>query len=309
MVNFRQTPIRLDSTSCLTRMFYIFVLYEIIIFITYTCFVTIPISNITKGTQTNSNVRIASVNKPTKRVVLSTASSEEESISSLELSETLVCSSASRIPTHLYLHLENHSKFSWVPIVVEEKLSEGDIAVDLSSVIDSSCAYTLSEFHLNLVNLAVYRESGNQPFFGQLLVAEDIIARIRSGIYGPDISAILVNGYEAKVDKNGNLHFYNGSTEILEASSSVKEAVKLALSGSRASYLLLQAVTELRNEQYHLQLDDRYYKWGAMYHFSIKNPKISPTGSRSLNRVPVSFQFGDHIFYGYWLPKSAKLHL
>lgn len=234
-----------------------------------------------------------------------TLDSPEESETS-ELSESLLFESAFPLPSCLYLHLENSSKFSWVSVALEERISENDILVDLSFAIDANGTYELSSHDLHLVNLAVQYEAGGENLLGQLLVAEDILGRIRSGIYGPDVSAILVQGYEAEIDESGNLHFCYGSKEILEASSSVQQAVQLALSGSRVSYHLLKAVTELRNEQYDLQLDDTYYKWGAMYHYRPENVGI---GSRSLNQVPVSFQYSNHIFYGCWLPKSAQLNL
>lgn len=72
---------------------------------------------------------------------------------------------------------------------------------------------------------------------------------------------------------------------------------------------MLQNVTELRNEQYDLDLDDTYYKWGALYHFAPNLIGYTAIQERNFNRVPVSFQYYEHIFYGYWLPVSAKLNL
>lgn len=214
------------------------------------------------------------------------------------------------IPHTLYLHIlesTSNSRFSWVPQVSEQIVSANDIPVDISNYINPDLAYELTDVEHHIIDLIVHRESADQPFLGQVLVAEDILNRFRSGVYGPDKIAILVNGYEAKLDKSGNIHIYLGSTEILEASDSVKSAVDLALKGSNISQILLKAVTELRNEQYNLNLDETYYKWGAMYHFSVTYIADSKINSRKINRVPVSFQVADHIFYGYWLPKSMAL--
>lgn len=205
------------------------------------------------------------------------------------------------IPMELYLHPENHlsSKFHWVPVVLEEKISEDDILVDLSSVIDPELSYELSAYYKYIVGLIVERESGNQSFLGQLLVAEDVVSRIRSGLYGSDIDSVLI-GYLAKKERDGKLHVYLGAEEFLEVSPSTQKAVELALSGSQVSYFLLQAVTELRNEQYDLQLDHTYYQWGALFHFAPKRIDATAIKNRSFTRVPVSFQYKEHIFYGRW---------
>lgn len=212
----------------------------------------------------------------------------------------------------MYIHLKDgstNSKCPWVPDVLEYKLSEEDIPVDMSICIDSSFAYNLDDSYRQTVNLLVEREAGTQSFLGKLLIAEGIISRIRSGVYGSNIPAILCNGYLAKQDGNGNLHVYFGSYEITEASQDSIRAVNLALQGSNASSILLKAVTELRNEQYNLQLDETYYKWGSIYHFNPDLVKDAQIRVRRLARVPVSFQFEDHIFYGYWHPESTKLNL
>ena len=319
MLNFLRTPKRLDSMSSHIKAFFIFCMCLTVTFAIHTCFQVFPIFGNTKTSQADPIVKMTSISSVHEDTQYSSTTLEKcsaldpqetlefsETLEAIELSEDLLYESTSPIPSCLYLHLENSSKFSWVPVALEEKISENDILVDLSFAIDHNGTYELSSHDLHLVNLAVQYEAGGESFLGQLLVAEDILGRIRSGIYGPDVSAILVQGYEAERDENGNLHFCYGSKEILGASSSVQQAVQLALNGSRVSYHLLKAVTALRNEQYDLQLDDTYYKWGAMYHY---RPEDVGIGSRSLNRVPVSFQYSNHIFYGFWLPKSAQLNL
>lgn len=217
---------------------------------------------------------------------------------------------ATRIPQVLYLHTGENSNapnFSWVPQIFEQRVSEKDIAIDLSNFLDSSLTYELTDYLKHLVNLVVHYEANAEPFLGQVLVAEDVLNRLRSGFYGPDVVATLVQGYEAKLDSEGNFHLYYGSKEILEASESVQEAVELALNGSNISYFLLKAVTDFRNEQFGLELDNSYYQYGAMYHYSPESIAKSQIKSRSINRVPVSFQYAGHIFYGFWLPKEEAL--
>lgn len=238
----------------------------------------------------------------------------QEPAEQLEPQETSfeVAQSTGPIPNYLYLHFDEASddSFYWVPSVSEEKISENDILVDLNEAICPESSYTVSEYYRHLFALTVYREAGNQPFLGMLLVAEGLVGRCRSGNYGTDISAILTSGYRAQADENGNLHIYrqNGE-EILEPSQSAIDAVDLALSGSQVSNLLLQSITQVRNEQYGLQLNDSYYKWCAIYHFNPDLISETEVQKRTINRVPVSFRLYDHIFYGYWLPESAQLDL
>lgn len=216
------------------------------------------------------------------------------------------------LPKVMYIHIKENSanaRCPWVPDVLEYKLSEDDIPVDMSICIDPSRTYVLNDSYRQVINLLVEREAGTQSFLGKLLVAEGIISRIRSGVYGADIPAILCSGYLAQKDDDGSLHVYLGSYELTEASKDSIHAVDIALKGSNASGILLQAITELRNEQYNLELDETYYKWGSIYHFNPDLVTDSQIRVRRLARVPVSFQFEDHIFYGFWHPESSKLHL
>lgn len=319
MYNFSRTPMRLDSTSPHMKVFFTFYMCLAMVFSIHSLFQVIPIFGSTTALQTDSAIQAVSngsvyEDSPESSLSLNRSSTSKakeisescEPLETFEISETVFFESASPIPPCLYLHLENNSKFFWVPVVFEERISESDILVDLSSAIDPNGSYELSSRDLNLVNLAVQYEASGESFLGQLLVAEGIVGRIRSGIYGPDVSAILIQGYEAEADENGDAYFLQNGKKILEASPSVQQAVDLALSGSRVSYYLLQAITELRNEQYGLQLDDIYYKWGSIYHF---NPEKVSIGTRSINQVPVSFQYGGHILYGRWLSESAQLNL
>lgn len=216
------------------------------------------------------------------------------------------------IPKVMYLHLDeasNDPNFYWVPQILEQRISDSDIAIDLSNFLDSSLAYELTDFERNLVNLIVHRESNGEPFIGQVLVAEDILNRFRSGIYGPDKIAILA-WYGLETDDDGNFHVYNGDKEILEASESVQNAVELALKGSNISYFLLKATTDFQNTKYGLDLGDIYYKNGAMYHFAPRYlTDEKAIENRTINRIPVSFFYENHVFYGCWLPETSALQI
>ena len=219
------------------------------------------------------------------------------------------------IPDVVYLHSRT-SRFPTIsafPEVVEERLSDEDIAVDLSHAFDSNIAYDCSAELEEVFCRVVCREAGNQPFLGQLIVAEGVVSRVYSGAYrGNSTNAILKQGYEAEEDSNGKLHIYDGEgKEILSYSEDTQKAVELALRGSRVSHTILKAVTEFQNAKYGLQLDDTTYsQWGAIYHYAPKYIRFEHQFSdRNVRRAPVSFQFVDHVFYGYWLPASLQLNL
>lgn len=217
------------------------------------------------------------------------------------------------IPKIMYLHLDessNDPNFYWVPQIVEQKFSDSDISIDLSNFLDPTLSYELNSLERELTNLVVHRESNGEPFIGQVLVAEDILNRFRSGLYGPDKIAILRKWYGVEMDDNGSFHVYNGDKEILEASKSVQDAIDLALKGSNISYFLLKATTDFQNERYGLELGDIYYKNGAMYHFAPRYlTDEEAIKNRTINRIPVSFFYENHVFYGYWLPESLALQI
>lgn len=228
--------------------------------------------------------------------------------------ETEEVSNETGIPEVVYLHSRQSSipYISSFPEVVEERISEDDVAVYLSQAFDSDTVYDCSAELEDVFCRIVERESGNQPFLGKLLVAEGVVSRVYSGAYGPStmVNAILHQGYLAKEDNNGKLHIYNREgKEIISYSEDVQKAVRLALNGSRVSHTILEAVTEFQNAKYGLQLDDAYSNWGTIYHYNPAAVTEAHLRARSVRRAPVSFQFVDHVLYGYWLPVSQQLNL
>lgn len=215
----------------------------------------------------------------------------------------------SRLPAAVFLHINEEAPKD--PLMLsEQRISEDDILVDLSTAINHSTSYSVDYSLEQCIARVVYREAGNQPFLGQLLVAEDVVNRLRSGLYGADASAILAQGYLVETDGAGNFHVYNGNgIEIIDVPEEAITVTTLALSGSNTSNLILQAATEMRNSQYNLDLGERYYIYGAMYHYNPDGIDASAMGSRTINRVPVSFKYAEHVFYGYWLNKAAALDI
>ena len=217
------------------------------------------------------------------------------------------------IPDVVYLH-SRHSPFptlSAFPEVVLERQSEEDIEVDLTHAFDSDtvyeCPIELEEVFCRIVE----REAGNQPFLGQLILAEGVVSRVYSGAYGnSSTNDILIKGYSAELEDDGKLHIYNREgKEFITYPEDVANAVRLALQGSRVSHTILMAVTELQNTKYGLQLDDTYSQWGAMYHYSPGGLEARQLRYRSIRRAPVSFQLAGHVFFGRWLPESLQLNL
>lgn len=247
----------------------------------------------------------------TQKNVVSTDTVEVVEIESIETEEVI---NENGIPNVVYLHTRQ-SSIPYIyafPEVVEEKLSEDDIAVDLSCAFDSGITYDCSAELENVFCLIVQRESGNQSLLGQLVVSEGVVGRVFSGAYGPSTlaKAILKQGYDAIEDDYGNLHIYDGNgKEVTTYSESVQKVVKLALNGSRVSHTILKAVTERQNFLYNLQLDDKFYNWGTIYHYNPSIVSESQLQARSVRRAPVSFQLGAHVLYGYWLPYSQQLNI
>lgn len=217
------------------------------------------------------------------------------------------------IPDVVYLHSRRSSfpTLSDFPEVLLERQSEEDIEVDLTHAFDSDtvyeCPFELEEVFCRIVE----REAGNQPFLGQLILAEGVVSRVYSGAYGnSSTNDILIKGYSAILEDDGKLHIYNREgKEFITYSENVENAVRLALQGSRVSHTILMAVTELQNAKYGLQLDDTYFQWGAIYHYSPGGLEARQLRYRSIRRAPVSFQLAGHVFFGRWLPESLQLNL
>lgn len=258
-----------------------------------------------------TNLHFTSLDK----IAVNAEESVEEETPEEDISDEPLFSSSqygADIPRTVYLHLSestgNLSDFSWVPEVSFEKLSDEDVSVDLGSY--QSKPLEVSDTIRKYLYLITTREARGESFLGQLAVAEDICNRIRSGTYGSDIIAILCNGYEAEKDSAGILHFYDGNgQELLKLTESCKEAVDIALSGSNITSVLLEAVTNLQNERYGLELGSEYYQNGATFHFAPKYISDKSIQTRCFQRVPVAFAIENHIFYGYWHTSDNPLEI
>lgn len=213
-----------------------------------------------------------------------------------------------RLPALVYLRIDSDNPTG--PLLLsDERVSEDDIEIDISNAIDSDLYYTVPYDLEQCIARVVYRESGNQPVFGQLQVAEGVVTRLRSGIYGSDVSAILYKGYYVETDENG-YHVYNGNgVEVIDVPEVATTVTKLALQGSNTTEIVLEAGTALRNEQFGLELGEDYYKWGAFYHYSPNDIGPKEQANRVIGQVPVSYRYVDHVFYGKWLNAKYALNI
>lgn len=216
----------------------------------------------------------------------------------------------SRLPGAVYLHINEISPESPM-ILSEERISEEDTLVDISMARDDSLQYSVSESLELCICKIVYREAGTQSFLGKVFVAEGLVNRIRSGVYGTDVLAILKQGgYGAEMDAAGNYHIYFSSgIEVFDVPEADIAATKLALSGSTISNTVLEAETDMRNNQYGLSLGIECYRYGSIYHFNPDLVSEKTLSARTINRVPVSFKYEDHVFYGYWLNAKNALNI
>lgn len=209
----------------------------------------------------------------------------------------------------VYLHMDSTSELYWIPKFSEHLISDDDIAVNLSELFNSEYAYQASDELSMVIARIVHRESANQPFIGQILVAEDVRDRLASGVYGSDIAAILNKGYCTVADGNGGIHVYTAQgIEVINPNESAIEATKIALQGSQVSHLLLQASTEIFLETYDVELDnvEQYSKY-TFYHYAPNGLDEKQLGNRRIDRVPIAIEVYDHVFYGHWLSKSQAL--
>lgn len=216
----------------------------------------------------------------------------------------------SRLPGAVFLHIDESSPES--PIILSEvRISELDILVDLSVARDPSLLYAVSEALEVCISKIVYREAGTQSFLGKVFVAEGLVNRMRSGVYGVDILAILQQGgYGAEMDEEGNYHvFHSDGREVFEVPEADIAAARVALNGSILSNTVLAAVTDMRNNQYGLSLGRECYRYGCIYHYNPDLVSDKALNARTINRVPVSFHYMDHVFYGYWLNVRNAMHI
>lgn len=216
----------------------------------------------------------------------------------------------SRLPGVVYLHIDYASPES--PIILsEERISDIDVEVDISTATDSSLEYTVSEALEICISKIVFREAGTQPFLGKVLVAEGLVNRLRSGVYGTDVLAILQQGgYGAEMDEDGNFHIYRSDgREVFDVPEADIAAAKIALNGSVISNTVLEAATQMRNNQYNIALGEECYRYGCIYHYNPDLVTDKALNARTINRVPVSFRYVEHVFYGYWLNAKNAMNI
>ncbi len=220
-----------------------------------------------------------------------------------------VSSLDSRIPAVVYLRI-NPDDPKGPLLLSDERVSDDDIEIDISNAMNSDWYYTVPYDLEVCISRVVYREAGNQPMLGQLQVAEGVVTRIRSGVYGSDVPAILAQGYYVQTDSAGNYHVYHANgIEVIDVPEMATTVTKLALQGANTTSIVLEAGTALRNEQFGLELGEEYYNLGAFYHYSPDDVSEGALRSRVIGRVPVSYRYVDHVFYGRWLNANYALNI
>lgn len=234
---------------------------------------------------------------------------QEETASPLE-DELPISAIDNRLPGVVYLHIDTNSPEAPI-ILLEEMMSEDDVLVDISQAINHEKNYTPLTELVICFGKVVYRESGDQPFLGKLMVAEGLVNRFRSGVYGNDALAILQQGgYGVEMDINGGYHVYHSDgKEVFDVPDEDMAALQIALSGSEVSNVILEAATGVRNQQYGLTLGIECYQYGSIYHYAPELVSEKALKQRVINQVPVSIRYVDHVFYGYWINSKYAMDI
>lgn len=242
----------------------------------------------------------------TKQPVIETEKTEIEEVEEV-LPESVI---DGRLPGAVYLSIDENSPEN--PIILsEQRLTSEDILVDLSIAIDHTLEYDVSEQLEICISKIVFREAGTQPFLGKVFVAEGIVNRLRSGVYGSDVAAILKQGgYNAEMDESGVFHVYHSDgTEVFEVPEADIAAAKIALRGSTLSNVVLKMATQMRNNQYDIELGEECYRYGCIYHYNPDLVSDKELNKRTINQAPVSFRYVEHVFYGYWINAKYALNI
>lgn len=208
----------------------------------------------------------------------------------------------------LYVHIGEDPK---APLEVSTtRISDDDIMVDLSNPFSDKFVYSISAELEKAMSKLICAESGNQPFDGQLSVGEDVRNSLFSGVYGYDLNATCEKQFltSLEVHSDGTVHLYRDRVELTETTDSTDAAAALAVRGTNITGLILEAVTQIRNEQFpNWNLDERYYASGAFFHYAPKLLNEKQLAKRAIGQVPVSYRLEDHVFYSVWI--NAKYAL
>lgn len=208
----------------------------------------------------------------------------------------------------LYVHIGSNPK---APLEVSTtRISDEDIMVDLSNPFEDRFIYNINDELKKAISRLTFAESGNQPFDGQLSVAEDIRNSLFSGVYGGDLDATCRKQFFTSliIDADGTVHLYRNGAELLQTTDSTDAAAELAVQGTNITGKILEVCTAIRSEQYpNWDLNESYFTSGAYFHYAPARLDGKQLSSRVIGQVPVSFSIAEHVFYAKWL--NAKYAL
>ncbi len=148
-----------------------------------------------------------------------------------------------------------------------------------------------------------FAEAGLEDSMGQTLVINSAINNVREKGYNNLIEEFTEKGRYSSV-KNGIPYVLDrdGYRPVTEAdlSNELKQAVDKAFEKDYTEELLHNATIQAYREGRISTIGEEFYKGGATYFY---NPKVISEGQlamRNKDKVPVSVQYGNHVFYRYW---------
>lgn len=183
----------------------------------------------------------------------------------------------------------------------ENKEENEEMVVVQATVIKAN--YIPSEEERMWAYKIAFAEAGLEDSMGQTLVINSAINNVREKGYSNLIEEFTEKGRYSSV-KNGLPYVLDrdGYRPVTESdlSNELKQAVDKAFDKDYTEELLYNATIEAYRDGRISTIGEEYYKGGATYFYNPKVISERQLAMRSKDKVPVSVQYGNHVFYRYW---------
>ena len=150
-----------------------------------------------------------------------TEDSEDESEEDTEEEEKTTTTSSATTTTRATTTEEEVTEETTTEETTTEEVTTTEAPQSTEPVITDSGAVSLSEDDIRLMAVVMTLECGNQPYDGQVAVANVILNRLRLGYYGSTISDVVYAPYQFSVVGTSSFYYYleNGPFESCVAAA------------------------------------------------------------------------------------------